>query len=116
MNSSSPYPSSPPRRGVTDARFSARWLLVAMVLLASPAFAQTTAYPSKPIRLIVPYAPGGVADLMSRILAQRLGPLYNQQIVIDNRPGSGGHVGADIAVKAPPDGYTIVFATIAHNA
>src|SRR6185503_3351057 len=53
---------------------------------------------------------------MSRILAQRLGPLYKQQIVIDNRPGSGGHIGADIAVKAPPDGYTIVFATIAHNA
>ena len=88
----------------------------AVALAAPSAFAQTTGYPSKPIRLIVPYAPGGVADLMSRILAQRLGPLYKQQIVIDNRPGSGGHIGADIAVKAPPDGYTIVFATIAHNA
>src|SRR5688500_20339111 len=82
---------------------------------AAPLFAQPAGYPSKPIRLIVPYAPGGVADLMSRIIAQRLGPLYTQQIVIDNRPGSGGHVGAEIAVKAPPDGYTIVFATIAHN-
>ena len=94
-----------------------RWfraMLVALAVVASSSvFAQS--YPSKPIRLIVPYAPGGVADLMSRILAQRLGPLYKQQIVIDNRPGSGGHVGADIAVKAPPDGYTIVFATIAHN-
>ena len=92
-------------------------LLAAAALSAAPsAFAQTAGFPSKPIRLIVPYAPGGVADLLSRILAQRLGPMYNQQIVIDNRPGSGGHVGADIAVKAPPDGYTIVFATIAHNA
>ena len=93
-----------------------RWLTILLLALAAPpALAQPAAYPSKPIRLIVPYAPGGVADLMSRILAQRLGPLYKQQIVIDNRPGSGGHIGADIAVKAPPDGYTLVFATIAHN-
>ena len=82
----------------------------------SPLFAQPAGYPSKAIRLIVPYAPGGVADLMSRIIAQRLGPYYNQQVVVDNRPGSGGHIGADIAIKAPADGYTIVFATIAHNA
>ena len=51
---------------------------------------------SKPVRLIVPYAPGGVADLMSRILAQRLGALYNQQVIVDNRPGSGGHLGAEV--------------------
>jgi tripartite-type tricarboxylate transporter receptor subunit TctC len=82
---------------------------------ACEALAQPAGYPSRPIRLIVPYAPGGVADLMSRIIAQRLAPFYNQQIVVDNRPGSGGHVGADLAIKAPPDGYTIVFATIAHN-
>jgi tripartite-type tricarboxylate transporter receptor subunit TctC len=83
---------------------------------AAHVFAQPAGYPARPIRLIVPYAPGGVADLMSRIIAQRLGPFYNQQVIIENRPGSGGHVGADIAVKAAPDGYTIVFATIAHNA
>ena len=87
-----------------------------MTSWAQPLFAQTSSYPSKPIRLIVPFAPGGVADLLSRVIAQRLGPLYNQQIVVDNRPGSGGHIGADLAVKAPPDGYTIVFATIAQNA
>jgi tripartite-type tricarboxylate transporter receptor subunit TctC len=89
---------------------------VAGVFGPSAAVAQTAPYPSKPIRLIVPFAPGGVADLLSRVIAQRLGPLYNQQIVVDNRPGSGGHIGADLAVKAPPDGYTIVFATIAQNA
>jgi tripartite-type tricarboxylate transporter receptor subunit TctC len=94
------------------------WVLLFAVLScghALPLLAQTAGYPSRPIRLIVPYAPGGVADLMSRIIAQRLAPFYNQQIIVDNRAGSGGHVGADIAVKAPPDGYTIVFATIAHN-
>jgi len=80
-------------------------------------FAQQAAgYPSRPIRLIVPYAPGGVADLLSRMVAQRLGPIYNQQIIIDNRPGSGGHVGGDITAKSAPDGYTLVLATIAHNA
>jgi tripartite-type tricarboxylate transporter receptor subunit TctC len=98
-----------------------RWilgLLVAVAALADapPLSAQATGYPSRPIRLIVPYAPGGVADLLSRIVAQRLGPLYNQQIIIDNRPGSGGHVGGDITAKSAPDGYTIVLATIAHNA
>jgi tripartite-type tricarboxylate transporter receptor subunit TctC len=88
--------------------------LLACVLSCAPACAQP--YPSKPVRLIVPYPPGGVADLMSRILAQRLGVLYNQQIVVDNRPGSGGHIGAELTLKAPADGYTIMFGTTTHNA
>ena len=93
-------------------------LLVALAALSdvSPLFAQATGYPARPIRLVVPYAPGGVADLLSRIVAQRLGPTYNQQIIIDNRPGSGGHIGGEITAKSAPDGYTIVLATIAHNA
>ena len=98
-----------------------RWILGLLFALAaladvSPLFAQATGYPARPIRLVVPYSPGGIADLLSRIVAQRLGPLYNQQIIIDNRPGSGGHVGGDITAKSAPDGYTIVLATIAHNA
>jgi len=98
-----------------------RWILGLLFALAaladvSPLFAQATGYPARPIRLIVPYSPGGVADLLSRIVAQRLGPIYKQQIIIDNRPGSGGHVGGDITAKSAPDGYTIVLATIAHNA
>lgn len=98
-----------------------RWILGLLFALAaladvSPLFAQATGYPSRPIRLIVPYSPGGVADLLSRIVAQRLGPIYSQQFIIDNRPGSGGHVGGDITAKSAPDGYTIVLATIAHNA
>ena len=69
-----------------------RWILGLLFALAaladvSPLFAQATGYPARPIRLIVPYSPGGVADLLSRIVAQRLGPIYKQQIIIDNRPG-----------------------------
>jgi tripartite-type tricarboxylate transporter receptor subunit TctC len=97
-----------------------RFLLVLLAIFSlaqAPALlAQPAGYPSRPIRLIVPYAPGGVADLLSRIVGQRLGPMYNQQIIIDNRPGSGGHLGGEVTAKAPPDGYTIVLATIAHNA
>jgi len=90
--------------------------LALLVCAAWPCPAQPQAFPSKPVRLIVPYAPGGVADLMSRILAQRLAVLYNQQVVVDNRAGSAGHIGAELLLKAPADGYTIMFATTTHNA
>jgi len=90
--------------------------LALLVCAALPCRAQPQAFPSKPVRLIVPYAPGGVADLMSRILAQRLAVLYNQQVVVDNRAGSAGHIGAELLLKAPADGYTIMFATTTHNA
>ena len=88
--------------------------LWAGLLMATTVSAQT--FPTKPVRLIVPYAPGGVADLMSRILAQRLAAVYGQQVIIDNRAGSGGHLGAEVTVKAPADGYTIMFGTTTHNA
>lgn len=89
---------------------------VTAVLQSPCAFAQTAAFPSKPIRFIVPYPPGGFADLMSRIIAQRLGLIYNQQLVVENRPGAGGHIGAELMIKAPPDGHTIMWGTTTHNA
>src|SRR5690606_28393597 len=58
----------------------------------------------------------GVADLLSRIIGQRLGPMYGAQIVIDNRPGAGGHVGGELTAKSAPDGYTIMLGTTTHNA
>jgi tripartite-type tricarboxylate transporter receptor subunit TctC len=73
-------------------------------------------FPDKPVRIVCPAAPGGISDLLSRIVAQRLTPLYGQQVIVDNRAGSGGHLGGDLVAKAPPDGYTIMQATIAHNA
>jgi tripartite-type tricarboxylate transporter receptor subunit TctC len=84
-------------------------------LVALPAAAQGDAFPSKPIRIVVPYAPGGIADLLARLIAERLGPLVKQTVVVENRPGAGGHLGGELVAKSPADGYTLVLATIAHN-
>ncbi len=65
------------------------------------------AWPSKPIRLIVPFPPGGGTDVVSRMIADKLGPALNTAVVADNRPGAGGNIGLDAAAKAPPDGYTL---------
>ena len=64
-------------------------------------------YPSRPIKFIVPYGPGGGSDTTSRIIAKPLAEMLGQQIVIDNRPGAGTIIGAELAAKSPPDGYTI---------
>ena len=81
---------------------------------AVPGIAQQ--YPTKTVRLIVPFVAGGSADVLSRVLAQRLSQQYGQQVIVENRPGSGGHVGAEAAARAAPDGYTIVFGTIGIHA
>ena len=77
---------------------------------AVPSFAQD-AWPAKPVHLVVPFAPGGSTDVIGRMLAQRLGEMWGQTVVIDNRVGAGGNVGADIVAKAPADGYTLLFAS-----
>jgi tripartite-type tricarboxylate transporter receptor subunit TctC len=76
--------------------------------LALPAHAQD--YPARPIKIIVPYPAGGSADLLPRIFAEKLGAKWGQPVVVENRPGAGGNVGAEVAYKAEPDGYTL-FAT-----
>lgn len=73
----------------------------------APSSAQAQAYPSRPLRFIVPFPPGGSTDIYARIIGPRLADALRQQVVIDNRPGAGGALGADLAAKAPPDGYTI---------
>jgi len=90
--------------------------LVAVIGFVNALSAQAQQYPAKPIRLIVPFVAGGSADVLSRVLAQRLNQQYGQQVVVENRPGSGGHVGAEAAARAAPDGYTIVFGTIGIHA
>ena len=83
-----------------------------LLVLAAPLQAQT--YPSRPIRFIVPFAAGaGVLDIMARIVGQHLGTATGQQVVIDNRPGAGGNVGAEVAAKATPDGYTMLMGAVA---
>ena len=78
--------------------------------LAGGASAQS--YPAKPVRLIVPFAPGGGVDFTSRILAQKLSELWSQQAIVDNRPGAGGIIGTEFAAKAAPDGYTLLMGSI----
>ncbi|MBV7430750.1 MULTISPECIES: tripartite tricarboxylate transporter substrate binding protein [unclassified Acidovorax] len=81
-------------------------VLAAMGLLGLNAFADT--YPSKPVTIVVPQAPGGTNDTVGRILAQKLSELSNQRIIVDNRPGAGGNIGTDFAARAPKDGYTLL--------
>lgn len=80
-----------------------------MVLAAVATDAAAQAYPNKPIRLIVPYAAGGATDLMARSIAQKLGTGLGVQVIVDNRGGAGGNIAAEMAAKAPPDGYTLFF-------
>ncbi|MBX3662592.1 MAG: tripartite tricarboxylate transporter substrate binding protein [Burkholderiales bacterium] len=77
-----------------------------LVLGAAPLAAQTQAYPAKPVRVVVPLAPGGGSDIVARIAAQALSDAWGQSLVIDNRPGAGGTIGTAIVAKAPADGYT----------
>ena len=72
-------------------------------------------YPAKAIRFIVPFAPGGGTDFMTRLFAQKLSDAWGQQVVVDNRPGAAGILGTDLAAKAAPDGYTLVMASGSHN-
>jgi tripartite-type tricarboxylate transporter receptor subunit TctC len=80
-------------------------LTVAGLLCASVANAQN--YPSKPVRVIVPFSAGGATDIVTRIVGQKLGEIWGQQVVVDDRAGAGGNIGGELAAKSPPDGYTL---------
>jgi len=72
-------------------------------------------YPAKPIRLVVPFPPGGGNDTIARLMGQKLAPVLGQQVLVDNRPGAGGTIGAELAAKSPPDGYTLFLAGVASH-
>ena len=88
-------------------------LVLVLGSVAGVALAQDK-WPSKPIRMIVPFTPGSASDVLGRIVAQRLGEIYGQQLVIDNRPGAGGLIGSELTRQAAPDGYTIAMVAQPH--
>ena len=88
--------------------------IVSVLLAAFAGAAHAQAFPAKPVRLVVPFPPGGGTDLFSRAIAPRLSEAWGQQVIVDNRPGSGGTIGMAIALKSPPDGYTAVMGQLAN--
>jgi tripartite-type tricarboxylate transporter receptor subunit TctC len=80
--------------------------------LAAPVSAQN--YPVKTVRLIAPFAPGGATDVLARLTAQKLAERWGQSVIVDNRPGAGGNIGAEVAVRSAPDGYTLLVAGAPH--
>jgi len=80
-----------------------------MLVLAAPAYAQTS-YPQKPVRVIVPFPAGGANDALCRIVADKLSTEWKQPVIVDNKPGAGGNIGAEVAYRAEPDGYTLLCA------
>ena len=93
---------------------SSRGLIAALLCLASGAIAQD--YPQRTIRFIVPFPPGGATDALARVLGERMAEAWKQQVVIDNRGGAGGNIAAEIAARAPGDGYTIIIVGLSHAA
>lgn len=89
-------------------------LIPCTILIAGTGLAVAQPYPNKPVRMVVPYAPGGGVDIMARILAPKLGAALGQQFVVDNRGGAGAVIGTDLVAKATADGYTLLFTNPAH--
>ena len=88
--------------------------LTLLALLCAPLMAWSQAYPNKPIRLVVPYAPGGAVDSLARPVAQKLSEILGQPVIVDNRPGANATLGADNVARSSPDGYSIVLTSIVH--
>src|SRR5947207_10567337 len=93
-----------------------RSILAVLALVLSAQGAASQPYPAKPIHLLVPYAPGGPADIAARLVGAKLTEAWGQQVVVENRPGGNGFIAMTAAAKSAPDGYTLVMATIGEAA
>jgi len=108
-----PLPMPAVRRSLT---------LIFVLLVATAAtwpvatLAQPASFPNKPVRIVVPFPPGGPLDATGRAIAQKLSEAWGQSVVVDNRPGAGGNIGADLVAKSPPDGYTVVMGALSTHA
>jgi tripartite-type tricarboxylate transporter receptor subunit TctC len=89
-----------------------RPILLAAAIALAPAGTLAQEYPSKPIRIIATAAPGGIVDILARVTADKVGATIGQRIVVENRPGAGGNIGADLVAKSPPDGYTLMLVNV----
>lgn len=88
------------------------WLLLAAVLASIPAVARAADFPTRPIRVVVPFPPGGNTDVLARLMGQRITANWNQNVVIDNRPGAAGLLGADLVAKGSADGHTVLMTAL----
>lgn len=93
-----------------------RRAIAAAALVCAAAIAQAQDYPSKPIKIIVPFAPAGTTDILARLVGQKLQESWGQTVVVENRAGAGGNIGSDLVAKAPADGYTLLMGTIGTHA
>ena len=108
--------SRPPRRSwVNSLRASAKVALMCLAPLAIAPSAAHAAYPDKLIKIVVPFAPGGGTDTITRILAEQMSKDLGQSVIVDNRPGAGTIIGSNIVAGSDPDGYTLLMATFAHR-
>lgn len=96
------------------SQFAGLFLACATALAIWPSSGAGQSFPTKPVRLISPYPPGGGNDIVSRIIAGKLTTSLGQNVIVDNRPGAGGNVGTEIAAKSPPDGHTLVMGSLSH--